>query len=72
MQCRAQMQLRSSVAMAVAKTSATAPIRPLAQELPYATGAVIKRNKIKVSWLMKDIIIMRVVSRHVTAWEILQ
>ena len=39
------MQLRSSVAMAVAKTSAAAPIQPLPWELPYATGTAIKRKK---------------------------
>ena len=43
--CSWQMWLRSSVAMAVAQASAAAQIRPLAQELPYAPGAAIKRKK---------------------------
>ena len=41
------MWLRSGAAMAVAQAPAAAPIRPLAQELPYATGAVVKRKKKK-------------------------
>ena len=39
------MQLDSSVAVAVAWTTAAAPIRPLIQELPYATGMAVKRKK---------------------------
>ena len=39
------MQLRSSVAEAVAEASAVTPIRPLAWKLPYAAGAAIKRKK---------------------------
>ena len=41
---RLQMQLRSSVAVAVARLAATAPIRPLAQEFPYATGMALKQT----------------------------
>ena len=37
------MQFGSSVAMAQA--AATAPIRPLGWELPFATGATVKRKK---------------------------
>ena len=43
---RLQMLLRSSVAMAVAQSGATAQIQPLACELPYATGVAVKRKKI--------------------------
>ena len=41
------MDLGSSIAVtvAVAETSAEALIRPLAQELPYASGVDIKRKK---------------------------
>ena len=41
------MQFRSGVAVPVVQASATAPIQPLAWELPYATRTAIKRkNKI--------------------------
>ena len=40
------MWLGSGVAMAVAQATAAAPIQPLAQELPYATGTAIKRKKL--------------------------
>ena len=39
------MQLGSSVAVAVAQAPATVLIQPLAQELPYATGAATKKVK---------------------------
>ena len=42
-----QMCLGSGVAMAVAQATATAPIQPPAQELPYATDAAIKKKKKK-------------------------
>ena len=38
-----QMWLGAIVAVAVVQASATAPIRPLAQELPYATSVAIKK-----------------------------
>ena len=41
------MWLRSHVAMAVLWPAAAAPIQLLAQELPYAIGAAIKRTKKK-------------------------
>ena len=41
------MQLKSAVAMAVAQALAAAPIRFLAWELPYATGAAQKKEKKK-------------------------
>ena len=41
------MWLRSGVAVAVARPAAVAPIQPLAQELPYAAGVVLKRKKKK-------------------------
>ena len=41
-----QTRLSSGVAVAVVSYSAAAaPIRPLAQEIPYAAGAVVKRKK---------------------------
>ena len=39
------MWLRFSVAVAVTQATAEAPIGPLAQEPPYATGTVTKRKK---------------------------
>ena len=39
------MQLGSSVAMAVVEAPAAAPVRPLAWELPYDAGAIIKVKK---------------------------
>ena len=39
------MGLGYSVAMAVAQAAAATPIQPLAQELPYAAGAAIKKKK---------------------------
>ena len=44
-----QMQLAPGVAVAVAKASAAAPIKPLAQELPYAAGTVIKKRRSDMS-----------------------
>ena len=41
------MQLRSGAAVAVALALAAAPIQPLAQELPHASGATIKGKKKK-------------------------
>ena len=40
--CRSQTQLRSRVAVALA---ATAPIRPLAWEPPYAAGEALEKAK---------------------------
>ena len=45
------MWLRSCVAVA----AAAAPIRPLAQELPYATEVVLKRKKKKPEWKKKPL-----------------
>ena len=45
MQCWLQVQLRSSVAVAVTKATAVALIRLLAWELPYAMGVAVKRKK---------------------------
>ena len=41
------MQLRSRMAVAVDGPAVTAPIRPLAWEPPYASGAALKRQKKK-------------------------
>ena len=41
----AQWVKESSVAVAVVQAAATAPIWPLAQELPFAAGMAIKRKK---------------------------
>ena len=40
------MQLRSGVAVAVAWPAASALIRPLAWELPYAAGVALKKNQL--------------------------
>ena len=40
------MWLRPGVAVVWCRPAAAAPIRPLAQELPYATSADLKRKKI--------------------------
>ena len=37
------MRPGSSVAVVVVQTAAAAPIQPLAWELPYATGAALKK-----------------------------
>ena len=42
-----QKHLGSSISVAVVWASATAPIGPLARELPYTTGAAVKRKKKK-------------------------
>ena len=47
LQCRAQRQLRSRLAVAVYRPAAVAPIRPLAWELPYTIGEALKRGKKK-------------------------
>ena len=41
------MQLGSGIAGIAVKASAAAPVWPLAQELPYAAGAAVKRKKYK-------------------------
>ena len=56
LQHRLQMWLRSSVTVVVVYTSATAPIWPLVQKLPYATGVAIK-GKINVWNISKENII---------------
>ena len=43
LQCRSQTQLGSVIAVAVA----TAPIRPLSWEPPYASGAALEKTKKK-------------------------
>ena len=48
------MWLGSSVAMALVKAAAAAPTRPLAQQLPYATGAAVKRKQRMSSRSGKD------------------
>ena len=45
--CRSQTQLGSGVDVAVARLVATAPIRPLAWEPPYAADENLKRQKNK-------------------------
>ena len=45
LQHRSQMRLGSSVAMAVVYASSAALIHPLAQELPYAAGAALRRKR---------------------------
>ena len=40
--------LEPLLAVAVVYAAAAAPIQPLAQELPYATGMVIKRTTTKI------------------------
>lgn len=45
------MWLRSVIAVGVAMAAAAAWIQPLAQEIPYATGAAIKRKKV-TSWTL--------------------
>ena len=42
-----QTQLGSGIAVVWRGSEATAPIRPLAWEPPYATGAALERQKIK-------------------------
>ena len=45
--CRLQMRLRSGVAGLWHRPAATALIRPLAWEPPYAAGVALKRQKVK-------------------------
>ena len=45
--CGSQTQLRSRVAVAVARAGAAAPFRPLDWELPYAVGASLKSKRRK-------------------------
>ena len=42
---RSQMWLRLSMLWLWHRLAATAPIKPLAQELPYATGVALKRKR---------------------------
>ena len=53
--CRLQMQLQSGIAVTVGKTSAAALIWPLAQELPCAMSAAIKR---KISTYIKAMMVV--------------
>ena len=43
--CRLQMQLTSCIAVAVALSATTAPIRPLAWEPPYGVGEALNAQK---------------------------
>ena len=43
--CRLQTWFESGVAVAVVVAAATAPIRPLAWEPPYAADAALKKDK---------------------------
>uniref|UniRef100_A0A8D1V556 Uncharacterized protein n=1 Tax=Sus scrofa TaxID=9823 RepID=A0A8D1V556_PIG len=45
--CRSQTRLGSGIAVALCRPSATALLRPLAWEPPYAMGAALKRQKAK-------------------------
>ena len=45
--CRSQTPLVSGLAVAVCRPAATAPIRPVAWEPPYAAGAALKGQKTK-------------------------
>ena len=45
--CRSQMLLRFSIAVGWCRLAATAPIRPLAQEPPYAAEAALEKTKKK-------------------------
>ena len=47
-QHRWQRWLGSDIAVAVVKAAATAPIRPLAWELPHAAGAALKKEKKRI------------------------
>ena len=47
------MQVGSGIAIALVRVAATAPIRPLAWEPPYAEGAALKRQKRKVFFYSK-------------------
>ena len=58
--CKSQMQLRSGIAVALAKAR---PIGPLAWEPPYATGVALEYTK-------KKIIIQRVVIMCIKQWSI--
>ena len=49
------MQLQSGIAVAVGKASAAALIQPLAQELPCAMSAAIKR---KISTYIKAMMVV--------------
>ena len=42
--CRSQTWLGSSIAVALGRPAAIAPIGPLAWEPPYATGVALKRK----------------------------
>ena len=48
------MQLRSQVAMPVVQASATAQIRPLTREPPYATTVALKKRKDEMELLKED------------------
>ena len=45
--CKLQMRIGSALLWLWCRPAATAPIRPLAREPPYATGAAVKRQKEK-------------------------
>ena len=52
LRCWSQMGLRSSITVAVAQAVAAAPLRPLVQECPCATGVALKRKKKKNAGLV--------------------
>ena len=58
------MRLGSRVAVAVVQASDSAPIRPLAQELPYDACVDIKKKKKKIAswytaWICRNLYIHR-------------
>ena len=69
--CRLQTRLRSCVAEALARLAATALIRPLAWEPPYAAGAaqeMAKRQKkkkkpVSATWMELETLILSEVSQ---------
>ena len=62
--CRSQTQLGSGVAVALARPVATALIRPLAWEPPYAAGAAQRNSKKKKKQLCKEVECENIVSLH--------
>ena len=47
LQCSPQIWLRSHISVALCRSAAIAPIKPLAWELPYDKGMALKRQQNK-------------------------
>ena len=64
-----QTWLGSGIAVAVVRPVATALIRPLAWELPYAAGAALKRQKTKKLKIKIQQHVKKIITKEFPSWR---